>query len=304
MSFVVKILGSNSAIPTIKRFASAHVLNVHERFFLIDCSEGTQIRLRMEGVKFLHINHIFISHLHGDHFFGLFGLISTLSMLGRKQALNIFADERLRAILDTVLNTNEIGFQVIVNPLNFKESNVILDTNALTVTSFPLKHRIPACGFLFKEKPKQRNIRKEFITTYNLSVKAILDIKNGADYRLSNGEIIPNSVLTVVPKPPVSYAYCSDTQYYEKIIPIIKGVDLLYHEATFTSKDEKLAKATGHSTGEQAAKIAKAAEVGKLIIGHFSSRYKNNDGMEAEAKKIFPNTQALKDGDTFVLNSQ
>ncbi len=301
MAFTLTVLGSNSAIPTIKRFASAHVLNIHERFFLIDCSEGTQIRLRTEGVKFMHLNHVFISHLHGDHFFGLFGLLSTFSLLGRKQALNIYADARLKPMLDAVLYMHEIAYEIVFNPLNFKEPQVILDSNTFSVTSFPLKHRLPCCGFLFKEKPKQVNIRKDAIVKYNLNVKEIVSIKNGSDLVLESGEIIPNSELTIPGQTPVSYAYCSDTQYLESIIPILKDVDLLYHEATFTAKDEKLAKSTGHSTAEQAAKIAKAANVGKLIIGHFSSRYKNNDGMEAEARKVFENTFAVKDGDKFVI---
>jgi len=301
MSFTLTVLGSNSAIPSIKRFASAHVLNIHERFFLIDCSEGTQIRLRAEGIKFMHLNHIFISHLHGDHFFGLFGLLSTFSLLGRKQALNIYADARLKPMLDAVMYMHEIAYEIVFNPLNFKETQVILDEKTFSVTSFPLKHRLPCCGFLFKEKPKPANIKKEAIQKYNLTVKEIVSIKNGSDLVLDSGEIIPNCELTTTGQPPVSYAYCSDTQYFENIIPTIKDVDLLYHEATFTAKDEKLAKSTGHSTAEQAAKIAKAANAGKLIIGHFSSRYKNNDGMEAEARKVFENTFALKDGDKFVI---
>ncbi len=302
MALKLTVLGSNSALPTTKRFASAHVLNSHERFFLIDCSEGTQIRLRQYRIKFSRINHIFISHLHGDHYFGLFGLLSTFSLLGRRQALNIYADIKLQKILETVLNFDEIAYKIIVNPLNFKEPEMIFDSKTLTVTSFPLRHRIPTCGFLFKEKEKLPNIKTSAVEKYNLSVQEIVAIKNGSNLTLKSGEVILHEDLTKAPAKPQSYAYCSDTKYFPRIAEIIKDVDLLYHETTFTAKDEKLAKSTGHSTAEQAAKIALTANAGKLIIGHFSSRYLNNGGLEAEAKKIFPNTQALHDGDTFDIS--
>lgn len=301
MSFKVTALGSNSAIPTLKRFASAHIINHSEHFYLIDCAEGSQIRLRQYRVKFSRINHIFISHLHGDHYFGLFGLISTFSLLGRKKTLNIYADERLKGILSSVLYMQEIAFDIKINALNFKERELIFEDKRLQVSSFPLNHRIPTCGFLFKEKQKQPNIKKEAIAKYEISVPDIRRIKAGEDLRLKSGGIIKHEELTHPPAKPASYAYCSDTRYHPEIVRHIKGVDLLYHEATFTAKDEKLAKSTGHSTAEQAAKIAKAARAGKLIMGHFSSRYKKNGGMEAEAGKVFPNCRALRDGDSFSL---
>lgn len=303
MTFAVTILGSSSALPTSKRYPSAHVLNAHERLFLIDCGEGTQMQLRKFKLRLSRINSIFISHVHGDHSLGLFGLISTLNLLGRKQPLTIYAHESLRAILNQFIQFFVID---LLFPLNFialnpKSHEVIYEDDKITVESFPLKHRIASNGFLFKEKPKLPNIKKETIEQYGLTLADIVSIKNGNDYQSPEGSIISNAELTYTANQPRSYAYCSDTQFYPRMTQYIQNVDLLYHEATFDSSLAKMAKMVGHSTAAQAAEIAKLANAKRLAIGHFSSRYKEVTSLLDEAQQIFPQTYAVEDGDTFHL---
>jgi ribonuclease Z len=290
MSFKITVLGSNSALPTSNGFPSAHVVNIHEHFFLVDCGEGTQIQLRKHKFNFNRIDSIFISHLHGDHFFGIFGLISTLSLLGRLKDLHIYSHENLKNIIFSVIDFHTINYKIIFHNLNYNNSEIIFENKSISIKSFPLKHRIETCGFLFSEKEKLKKIKKESIQKYQLGVIDILKIKAGMDFCNENGEIIPNSELTEMPVKPCSYAYCSDTEYFEPIAEEIKNVDLLYHEATFEASGKDLAKKTGHSTTIDAATIAKKAEAGKLIIGHFSTRYKNYDKLVAEARTIFPET--------------
>jgi ribonuclease Z len=303
VTFSVTILGSSSALPTSTRFPSAHVLSAHERLFLIDCAEGTQMQLRRMHIKLSKINNIFISHLHGDHTLGLIGLISTLNLIGRKSALNIYAFKELEKNLLYNLNffVDELNFKIVFHAIEPKMHQVIYDDGKITVESIPLKHRIPSTGFLFKEKRGLLNIRKDLIKKYSLTLSEISSIKNGNDFTTSEGFVIPNSDLTYYSSEPRSYAYCSDTMYVEKIVKIVKNVDLLYHEATFANKDAKLAKLTGHSTAEQAAIIAKKSSAKKLIIGHFSSRYKSVDPLLNEAKAIFENTTAVEDGQVFEI---
>ncbi|MBE9468758.1 MAG: ribonuclease Z [Bacteroidetes bacterium] len=298
MSFKLSILGCSSALPTSKRFSTAQVINMLERFFLIDCGEGTQIQMRKFKIPFGKINNIFISHLHGDHFFGLLGLISTFNLLNRESDLNIFCPADLENILNCQFNyfENNLNFKIIYHPLNFNIPEIIYEDNNLTVKSFPLRHKIPTCGFLFEEKQKPRNIIKEKIQHLNIPIKDIVKIKQGEDFVANNGEIYKNEDLTFPPSKPRSYAYCSDTAYYEDVIPVIKNVDLLYHEATFMNDMIERAKQTLHSTSVDAAKIAKKADVKQLIIGHFSARYKNIEPLLNEAKEIFPNTIAADDG--------
>ncbi len=299
MTFSVTILGSSSALPTSKRFSTAQVLNVHERFFLIDCGEGVQIQLRKFRIKFGKINHIFISHLHGDHFFGLFGLLSSFHLLGRETDLNIYSHPELEEILKNLSwFFDELKFKIIFHPLNYETSEVIYSGKYVEVKSFPLKHRIPTCGFLFKEKPKQRNIRKEYVDRYNIPIKDIVKIKQGADFVTDKGITIPNKELTIPPPVPRSYAFCSDTAFDERIIPEIQNVDLLYHESTYLQDLKKQAAETFHSTASQAAAIAQKANAGKLIIGHFSSRYKEVQSFLDEAQLVFPNTFVAEDGET------
>ncbi|MBN1180750.1 MAG: ribonuclease Z [Bacteroidales bacterium] len=303
MSFSVTILGSSSALPTSKRFPTAQILNLDERFFLIDCGEGTQLQLRKNKFKFGRLNHIFISHVHGDHVFGLPGLISSFALMGRTNDLHIYGNPELGKFIDcfAMFYGDDLPYKIKFHPFGHRQSTLIYESNKLEVYTIPLKHRVPTAGFLFKEKPKLLNIRKEVIGPLNLSIKDIVKIKNGEDYIKEDGSTILNQELTLPPQKMRSYAFCSDTAYYEKIIPIIKGIDVLYHEATFNKADKKLAKETFHSTTEQAATIALKAEVKKLLLGHFSVRYKQNETMIDEAKAIFENTIGVNDGDTFEI---
>lgn len=292
------ILGCNSALPTSYRNPSAQILTVSGRIFLIDCGEGTQFQLRKMHVNFMRINHIFISHLHGDHLFGLIGLISTMSLLNRTTPIEIFADPALEPMLRSQIDffCDNLTFQVLFRPLRFDRPELLLNIKGASVQSVPLRHRVPTCGFIFREQKKEPNIRKSAICKYGLRIVDIVSIKSGHPFRDETGEIVPRSELVVEPPEPKSYAYISDTVYTPEIIPTIQGVSLLYHEATFAGDKEDLARKTLHSTATQAATIARDAAVGKLLIGHFSSRYRETDELEAEAQAIFPASTAVYDG--------
>jgi ribonuclease Z len=298
MPMNLTILGSSSALPTSERYPSAHVLNVHERIFLIDCGEGTQMQLRKNKIRFSKINHIFISHLHGDHIFGIYGLLSTFSLMGRVAPLKIYAPEHYESILNSHLRDFDIklNYSLSIVPLSGDNPLTIYDDKYVSVTAFPLRHRVPAFGFLFREKPAEKNIVKEKIAEHNIPGLRIPAIKKGADFITEEGEIIRNEDITYPAPEPLSYAYCSDTMYFSRIASFVKGVTLLYHEATFDKSLEKLAKSTGHSTTHDAAKIALKASAGKLLIGHFSSRYKTIDHLVLESREIFPETYAAIDG--------
>ncbi|HKJ42672.1 MAG TPA: ribonuclease Z [Sunxiuqinia sp.] len=302
LPFELTILGSSSAVPTSKRYPTAQVLNALGRFFLIDCGEGTQHQIRKNKLSFGKINHIFISHLHGDHIFGLIGLISTQILLGRRNDLHIYANSNLQKLIQfqlDFLGNEELGFRLVFHPLNFKKKQLIYEDKRVTVTSFPLNHRIPCNGFLFREKAKEPNIIKEMVKKYRIPIKEIKNIKAGANFTTSKGDRIKNEDL-VVPAPKArSYAFCSDTAYFEQLVPIIKGVDLLYHEATFADSEKEIAQMTFHSTAKDAAKIAQQAGVGKLLIGHFSARYKNPELLLEEARSIFPETDAVFEDDQY-----
>lgn len=303
MNFDLTILGSGSALPTSRRYPTAQALNVLERFFLIDCGEGTQLQLRNSKFKFSHINHIFISHLHGDHVFGLFGLLSTYNLLGRKNDLTIYGHSDIEKIIAFYRQqfAEELQYKIHVVPIGSRNLQLIFEDKVCEVYSFPLKHRVPSWGFLFKEKLREPNIRKDLVDFYKLGIKDILNIKSGSDFITSDGQIIPNSNLIIAAPKPRSYAYCSDTAYYERISKWIEGVDLLYHEATFADTERKIAKQTGHSTASQAAMIAQKASAKKLILGHFSNRYKELDTLLKEAQAIFPNTFLVEDLQTFSI---
>jgi ribonuclease Z len=298
MNFSLKILGSSSAMPTPERYSTAQVLNVLERFFLIDCGEGTQIQMRRFKIKYTKINHVFISHLHGDHFLGLFGFISTMNLQGRNTDLHIYAPFKLEALLQAFINTMDHGlnYEIIFHPHEYNGTKTIYEDKKVEVTSFPLRHRIPTVGFLFKEKPSLRNLKKNVVEELNIPISKIQGIKEGEDFINEEGAVFPNKNLTIPPPHPRSYAFASDTAYMPKLSEIVNEVDLLYHEATYTNTDKKLAKATGHSTAEQAAQIAKNANAKKLLLGHFSNRYKNKMDFLCEAEKIFPPTILAKDG--------
>jgi ribonuclease Z len=299
------ILGSSSALPTSERYPSAHVLSAHERLFLIDCGEGTQMQLRRNRIPFSKINHIFISHLHGDHVFGLYGLLSTLSLMGRKNTVHLYAPANYEQILYSHLSDFDINlsFKIDFIPLAGNDPYQILDDKYITVTTFPLEHRIPAFGFLFREKPYDRNIIKDSITRYNIPTVRIPAIKKGEDFITSEGAIIKNEEITIPPEEPLSYAYCSDTKYFKRLSSFIKGVNLLYHEATFDKGKEDLARITCHSTTHDAAKTAMEASAGTLLIGHFSARYKDISLLVEEARSIFPNTLAAIDGKSFIVRN-
>ncbi|MDE5422738.1 ribonuclease Z [Ancylomarina sp. DW003] len=304
MKFELTILGSNSALPTSKRFPTAQVLNVLERFFLIDCGEGTQIQLKKFRVPMSRINHIFISHLHGDHFFGLIGLISSLSLQGRKNELHIYAHSKLEKIIRFQLEVldSKLSYKLVFHNIFGKEIQTLFEDETLTVQSFPLKHGVmPCAGFLFKEKERPRLLKKDMLDFYKIPIKARHGIKLGDDYLTEEGVLIPNAKLTIAASKPRSYAFCTDTAYFPRIVPIIRKVNLLYHEATFLKNDAKRAKSTYHSTAEQAAKIAKEAEVSQLLIGHFSARFHDLSAHLSEAQSVFPKTELAEDGKVFSI---
>lgn len=301
MPFQLTILGSSSATPTSQRYPTAQALQVPGRSFLLDCGEGTQHQIRKNKINFSRISHIFISHLHGDHFFGLIGLISSLVLLGRKNDLHIYAHSELQRYTKFQLDflNMDLGFKLFFHPLNLKKPQLIFEDHKLSITSFPLNHRIPCCGFRFDEKPLSPNLIKEQIKKFQIPIGDRKRIKAGENFITANGEIIPNNLLVMAAKKPRSYAYCSDTAYSQAVAEAVKNIDLLYHEATFAEADRKTAAETFHSTGMQAAQIAKLANVKKLLIGHFSGRYKNTDDILAEARSVFPNTYAVNDNDVY-----
>ena len=298
MKFSVTILGSSSALPTSDRNPTAHVLNAHERFFLIDCAEGTQAQLRRYRVPMGRIHHIFISHLHGDHFYGLFGLLSSFGLLGRRVPLHLFGPDPLRMVLENHFGkvVEPLPFPIVFHCHAYDGPNLILEDERLEVTSFPLDHKIPTVGFLFREKPRLKNIRPEVIEQFSLGFKDIYSIKKGFDYETPAGDKIPNALLTLDPAPVRSYAYCSDTKYKPSLAEILRGVDLLYHEATYQDIHRERARVTSHSTARQAAEMARLAGAHQLIIGHFSARYKNLTPLIEEAKTVFPPTIEAVDG--------
>jgi len=298
--FEVNILGCGSALPTTRHFLSSQVIDLRDKLFMIDCGEGTQLQFRAMKLKFQRLNHIFISHLHGDHCFGLPGLISTLGMLGRTADLHIYAQPDVGKVFQPVLDyfCKDLSYKVFFHAFNPKKNELIFEDRTLKVSTIPLKHRVPCAGFLFEEKPKSPHIIREMIDFYQVPVSRIAAIKDGDDFVTREGEIIANRFFTRPAEPPRRYAYCLDTAYYEKIIPIIEGVDTLYHEATFSHKDIVRAKETYHSSAQQAAMIAKSAQVKKLVIAHFSARIMDETILLDEAKEVFPNTVLANEGMT------
>lgn len=293
MSAFLTILGYNSAIPTVKSAPTAQFLEMEERHFLIDCGEGTQVQLRKAKVKFSRINHIFISHLHGDHVFGLPGLISSFRLLGRETPLNVYGPKGIKEMMETIFKITETyqGFEVIFHELESKNSEKIFEDNRVEVFTIPLDHRIYCNGYLFREKPKDKNLNMKEISKYpEIEICDYHNLKKGKDFVLSDGYVLKNEILTTEPTKPISYAFCSDTRYLENIVPIIKNVDVLYHEATFLHELKEMANYTGHTTALEAAKIALKANAQKLILGHFSNRYNDYQVFLNEACEIFPET--------------
>jgi ribonuclease Z len=291
--FDLNILGCGSALPTTKHQLSSQVINLRDKLFMIDCGEGTQLQFRSMNLNFNRLNHIFLSHLHGDHCLGLPGLISTMGMLGRSSELHVHAQPDAEKVFKPFLQyfCNSLPYQVLFHSFDPAKNELIWEDRTLKVYTLPLKHRVPTAGFLFEEKPVSlRHIIREMIDFYQVPVSQIKTIKDGADFVTPEKEIIPNHRLTRPGKLPRKYAYCSDTCYFEAIIPLIEGVDLLYHEATFGEADAVNAKLTFHSTARQAAQIAKAANVKCLLLGHYSARYPDESVLLKEAQEIFPAT--------------
>jgi len=293
LSTYLTILGFNSAIPTVNTSPTAQLLEMEERCFLIDCGEGTQVQLRKAKARFSKINHIFISHLHGDHCFGLPGLIASFRLLGRDIPLHVYGPKGIKKMLETIFTITEThrGFEVIYHELDKDYSEKIYEDNRVEVYTIPLDHRIYCNGYLFKEKPKDRHLNMQEISKYKeIETCDYHNLKAGKDFELSDGYVLKNEILTTEPAKPVSYAFCSDTRYLESVIPIIKNVTVLYHESTFLHDLKEMADYTGHTTALEAARIARKAEVEKLILGHFSNRYGDLTVFTDEARTVFPNT--------------
>ena len=298
MSFELTILGCGSATPTSNQNPTAQLLKMRERFFLVDCGEGTQQQLRRVRAKFSRINHIFISHLHGDHYFGLPGLLSSFHLLGRSKDLHVYGPPELEHILQTIFRASNT---TLVYPLHFhptqdKEMQLLMEDDKVEVFSFPLKHSVPVTGFLFREKIRERNVIREKLAEYKIEVCDIQNIKNGKDHQLPDGRIIPNAELTLDPPEVLKYAFCTDTAYRAKLKDYITDVHLLYHESTFLEKDKPRAKKTRHSTALQAAKAALETRSRNLLLGHYSVRYDDFTELLDEAQTIFPGTYLAEEG--------
>ncbi len=290
--FEVHILGCGSALPTARHLGSCQIVNIREKLFMIDCAEGAQMQLRRNKQKFSHLNNIFISHLHGDHCFGLMGLISTFALLGRMAPLHIYGPKDLEKVFRPQIDyfCKGIEYKIELHEFETKDSALIYEDRSVSIYTIPLSHRIPCCGFLFKEKELQRHIKRDCIDAFGIPLCYINNIKAGQDYITPDGEIIPNHLLTTPADSARSYAYCSDTIYLPQNAEIIKNVDLLYHESTFGEDNSERAKQTFHSTASEAAKMAKLCNAKRLIIGHFSARYENESVLLEEAKGIFKKT--------------
>lgn len=304
MSLKLTILGCHSATPRVNAHPTAQFLEIKNHNFLIDCGEGTQVQLRKYGVKFSKIKHIFISHLHGDHFYGLVGLISTFRLLNRETELHIYAPKGLKEIitLQLKLSNSWTQYPLLFHELNATESELIYEDATVEVHTIPLDHRIYTNGFLFKEKLGERKLNVNAIAKFKeIKICDYQNLKNGRDFTLQNGTVLKNDLLTLDPPFPLSYAYCSDTAYFPEIVPLIKNATCLYHETTFLKDKEALALTTKHATATQAAEIAKLAQVKQLIIGHYSSRYTNKENFKIEAQEVFENTHLALEGAVFEI---
>ena len=299
----LQILGCYAATPRTLSNPTAQVLEIKNHLFLIDCGEGTQVQLRKNKVKFSRIQHIFISHLHGDHFFGLPGLISTFRLLGREKELHVYGPKGIKEAITLLLKLGKswTNYPLYFHELESTEPELIFEDDKVSVSTIPLDHRIYTNGFLFREKMGERKLNPKAVGQLGIDKAYFRNIKKGQDHIMEDGRVIPNGELTFDPPEPKAYAYCSDTGYFEKIIPIIKGSDLLYHEATFLESEAHLSGTTKHSTAKEAASIAKEAEVGKLILGHFSTRYKNIELFREEAIEIFEAVELADDGKVFEI---
>ena len=297
--FRVHILGCGSALPTLRHYPSAQIVELRDKLFMVDCGEGVQMQLRRCRVRFTKVGHVFISHLHGDHCFGLIGMISTFGLLGRTATLHIHANELLGDMIKRQMDLfcHDLGYEVEFHPIDATRREVIYEDRSLTVETIPLVHRLPTCGFLFREKPLLPHIRREMIDFYGIPTSQIQNIKNGADWVMDDGTLIPNSQLVTSADEPRSYAYCSDTRYMPELHLQLKGVTTLYHESTYGEDNLQMAQKYNHSTARQAALVARDAEVGQLILGHYSSRYEDENVLLNEAREVFENVRLANELD-------
>jgi ribonuclease Z len=297
----VTILGSNSASPAHDRHPSSQILDVENDYYMIDCGEGTQFQLNKYQVSRSRIRAIFISHLHGDHYLGLLGLLTTMSMSNREEPLTVVGPNGLKEIIELqcMYSKTILRFDITYIVFEANVSSLIYEDNKVKVTTIPLMHKVDTSGYLFQEQPKKHNIIKDKIVEFQIPIEKISGIKNGDDLMLDNGQVIANHELTTAPQKPKSFAYCSDTMYHEPIIPIVESVDMLYHEATFLEKEIERAEFTKHSTTKDAATIAQKAKVHKLMIGHYSSRYPDLSLLLSETKHYFDNTLLAIEGETY-----
>jgi ribonuclease Z len=303
MSFNVTILGSSGALPAFGRFPSCQLVEIQNRYFLVDCGEGAQIQLMKYQTNFHRINHILISHLHGDHYLGLMGLLFTMHLLRRTNDLHIYSHAGLDEIITTQFKHSRSvpSYRIHFHFLSKDVNEIIFEDDHLTVETLPLRHKLTCSGFLFKEKIKPRRVNKEVLPE-GLLIRQVANLKRGMDVTDDDGNVLyKNEDLTLAPRKSRSYAYCSDTAYHERLIEKVRNVDLLFHEATFTNDEQSKAKETLHSTAEQAAKIARLSGVQRLVIGHFSARYKDLAPVLEEAKAIFENTFLANEGEVFSI---
>ena len=298
MNFELNILGCGSAKPTTRHQPTSQILNVRGKFFMIDCGEGVQTQMQKMGLSMMNIGHIFISHNHGDHVFGLPGLVGTMDLLGRTAELHVHGPLQVGDFIDFLLKTfyTDIGYKLIFHPVDVHQHTLVYEDRSITVYSIPLQHRLPTCGYLFKEKPGLPHIRREMIDAFNIPVSQINNIKAGASWTTEDGTIIPHERLTTPAKPPRSYAYCSDTVYLPHLKDILHGVTLLYHEATYMHERALRAEQTRHTTALQAAMLARDAKVEQLCVGHFSASLKDENALLHEAQSVFPNTILANEG--------
>jgi len=296
--FKIHVLGCGSALPTTRHLPSAQVVELRNKLYMVDCGEGAQLQMRKMSIRFSRIAHIFITHLHGDHCFGLPGLISTLGMLGRTGDLIIHGPKEITTYLQPLLDqfAANLPYKVCFHEINPYEHTLVMEDKSVQVYSIPLKHRIPCCGYLFCERQKDAHIIREMTDFYKVPISQMKKIKQGADFITPEGVVVSNDRLTHPAEPARKYAYCSDTSFAPEIVPFIKGIDLLYHEATFSEEDIARSRETNHSTAGQAGEIARLAEVKELMIGHYSARYTNVNVLLEEAKKVFPRTRLANEG--------
>ena len=303
MSIAVTILGNSSAKPTATGHPSAQVVNVNEQYFLVDAGEGVQRQMARRGISPLKLRAVFLSHLHGDHMYGLFPLLSTLGLYGRRTPLRIYAPRPFGEMLECFLRLCETNLPYTPEwvEVDTTKHQIIFENDSTEVWSLPLRHRIPTAGYLFRQKEPALNVKKYAIERYGLTVGQIVQAKRGEDVVLESGEVLSNDAITYRPYGALSYAYCSDTNYSARLARMVEGVDVLYHEATYAADMRKTAKERGHSTTEDAAKVAKMAGAGRLLIGHFSSRYKDLSLLLGEAREVFPATDIAAEGETFLI---